>query len=111
MAFLARTGLAALRSRAAPTLAQRVVAQRPQVRRFATAPPPGGYQGFEKVVRSVLPENHQISLAFAFIEFGGIFLIVEMSGGDEAEAEPAAAAPSAGTTNIPSIIDEEFEEW
>mmetsp|Transcript_11368 Transcript_11368/g.12897 ORF Transcript_11368/g.12897 Transcript_11368/m.12897 type:complete len:92 (+) Transcript_11368:391-666(+) len=67
--------------------------------------------GFEKVVRSVFPENWQIVIAFGTLEFGLIFLMTRGGGDSEAEAAPAVSSDAAASADIPSIVSDEFEEW
>mmetsp|Transcript_22144 Transcript_22144/g.39607 ORF Transcript_22144/g.39607 Transcript_22144/m.39607 type:complete len:122 (-) Transcript_22144:476-841(-) len=69
---------------------------------------PVEYEGVDKVVRDVLPEDWQVVLAI----LGGYFMLYPISkifsGGKKPEAAPVA---SSGGGSIPSIVDDSFEAW
>ncbi|GMI43432.1 hypothetical protein TrCOL_g4279 [Triparma columacea] len=72
------------------------------------------YEGFEKVVRGVLPKDEHVVAGI----LGGYFALylvfkgVSAVGGKK-EAAPvvAAAAPASASSAIPSVEDENFGKW
>uniref|UniRef100_K3WMV8 Uncharacterized protein n=1 Tax=Globisporangium ultimum (strain ATCC 200006 / CBS 805.95 / DAOM BR144) TaxID=431595 RepID=K3WMV8_GLOUD len=71
-------------------------------------PPP---TGFEAKVRAVLPQDYQIVLATLGI-YSSIILLFKLKPSKKAP-EAIAAAPAAASTSdaIPSLFDDEFDEW
>ncbi|GBG34393.1 Hypothetical Protein FCC1311_106172 [Hondaea fermentalgiana] len=70
------------------------------------------YEGAEKIVRQYLPEDHQIVLAnmASWVVLYGLYKLVAGGSKEEAKAEAPAAA-SGSDTEVPSIMDDSFEEW
>ncbi|OQS07748.1 hypothetical protein THRCLA_20072 [Thraustotheca clavata] len=72
-----------------------------------SGPPP---TGIEAVIRSKLPEDYQIVMATL-----GIYTVLSAPlwwpSSKKPEAKVEAVAPSSGSSVIPSIIDDSFEEW
>mmetsp|Transcript_14881 Transcript_14881/g.28866 ORF Transcript_14881/g.28866 Transcript_14881/m.28866 type:complete len:132 (+) Transcript_14881:119-514(+) len=70
------------------------------------------YEGAEAVVRKYLPEDHHIVLAnmASWVVLYGLYKLVAGGSKEEAKVE-APAAVGGSETEVPSLLDESFEEW
>jgi len=71
------------------------------------------YTGLEAKFRKLFPENHHVALAFIG-GYAGLFAIYKIATMGKKKEEPvvvAVASASTGTSEVPSIFDESFEEF
>mmetsp|Transcript_21202 Transcript_21202/g.46126 ORF Transcript_21202/g.46126 Transcript_21202/m.46126 type:complete len:115 (-) Transcript_21202:328-672(-) len=98
-------------SRRATQVARRPAVAQQQVARFSAH---REYHGAEKTMRHYLPEDHHVVLA-NLGAFFGIYVLYKVTqiGKKPAEAAPAVAAATtdSGDGEVPSLLDERFEEW
>ena len=87
-----------------------------RARRFGGNAPAKQYEGIEAKIRSVLPKDEHIVLAWIGTCVGLYYTSKLFSSGDSKPAvveqvHVAPAASSSSETDIPSIMSADFEEW
>jgi len=73
---------------------------------------PVEYTGAEASLRKVLPQDHQVVIAF-LSSYAVLIALSRAGGSDEPAPAKAVAAPVAASNDgaIPSIADANFDEW